>query len=45
MDSFTIAVLVGDGVLLLAFLALVLLDKKAPAATSAPGKPAGKRSA
>lgn len=43
MDSFTLAVLIGDGALLLAFLGLVLLDKKGPAATSAPVKPAGKR--
>jgi hypothetical protein len=44
MDSFTIAVLVGDGVILITFLLLVLMDKKAPPATDS-GKPAGKRSA
>ena len=43
MDSFTLAVLIGDGALLLAFLGLVLFDKKGPTATSAPVKPAGKR--
>jgi hypothetical protein len=43
MDSFTLAVLIGDASLLIAFVLLVMFDKKGGATDSA--KPAGKRSA
>jgi hypothetical protein len=44
MDSFTIAVLVGAGVVVAVFLALLVLDKgKPPAVTPAPSKSSAKR--
>jgi hypothetical protein len=46
MDNFTLAVIVGDLAMTLAFIALIVLDKprQTPVPTE-PAKPAGKRSA
>ena len=40
-DSFTFAVIVGDALMVLSFVALMVLDKKKPAIEAV--KPAGKR--
>ena len=45
MDNFTIAVIVGDVVMIAAFVLLIVLDKKDPEPLLQPVKPAGKRSA
>ena len=46
MDSFTLAVVAGDIVMCLAFIALIVLDKKRQlAAPVEPVKPTGKRRA
>jgi hypothetical protein len=46
MDNFTIAVIVGDIVMCIAFIALIVFDKpRKPVAPVEPFKPAGKRSA
>lgn len=46
MDSFTLAVVVADVVMVLAFILLVVIDRKAPSRpTIEPVKPAGKRPA
>jgi len=49
MDNFTIAVLVGDALVVLSLIALMILDKDqpvpAPAESVKPLKPAGKKSA
>jgi hypothetical protein len=45
MDNFTIAVIVGDVVMCIAFVALMVLDKGGKPAPVEPIKPAGKRSA
>ena len=45
MDNFTLAVIVGDVVMMLAFIALIVLDKKETRPTIEPVKPAGKRPA
>jgi hypothetical protein len=44
MDNFTLAVLVGDALVVISLVVLILLDKGKPTPTEAP-KPAGKRSA
>jgi hypothetical protein len=43
MDNFTLAVVISDAVMILAMIALIVLDRKRPA--MAPVKPAGKRPA
>ena len=43
MDSFTLSVVVADIVMALAFVALLVLDKKPRTDTTEPVKPAGKR--
>jgi hypothetical protein len=45
MDNFTLAVVVGDIIMCLAFIALIVLDKPRSAAPAEPVKPSGKRSA
>jgi len=47
MDNFTLAVIVGDVAMCLAFIALIVFDKAKPrqALPTEPVKPAGKRSA
>jgi hypothetical protein len=45
MDSFTLAVIVGDIVMCLAFVALIVLDKPRPASPVEPVKVTGKRPA
>ena len=45
MDNFTLAVVIGDAVMVIAFILLVVLDKKDPRRTIEPVKPAGKRPA
>jgi len=45
MDNFTIAVIVGDVVMCLAFIALMVFDKGQKPAPAEPAKPTGKRSA
>ena len=44
MDNFTVAVLIGDALVVISLIVLILLDKGTPKPTEAP-KPAGKRSA
>jgi hypothetical protein len=44
MDNFTVAVLVGDALVVIIMVILMLLDKSKPAPMESP-KPAGKRSA
>jgi hypothetical protein len=43
MDSFTLSVVVADIVMALAFVALLVLDRKPKTNTTEPAKPAGKR--
>ena len=45
MDNFTLAVIVGDAVMVAAFILLIVMDKKEPLPALRPVKPAGKRSA
>ena len=45
MDNFTLAVIIGDAAMVLAFIALIVLDKKEPQRILEPVKPSGKRSA
>jgi hypothetical protein len=45
MDNFTLAVVVADVLMALAFVALIVLDKPRPATAAEPLKPTGKRSA
>jgi hypothetical protein len=46
MDNFTLAVVVGDAVMLVAFILLMVLDKKdTPRPVMEPVKPTGKKSA
>jgi hypothetical protein len=46
MDNFTLAVIVGDVAMVIAFVLLMVLDKKQPPRpTIEPVRPAGKRSA
>jgi hypothetical protein len=45
MDNFTLAVVVGDVVMVIAFILLMVLDKKETRPTIEPVKPAGKRPA
>ena len=44
MDNFTLAVLIGDALVVVSLIVLILLDKGKPTPTESP-KPAGKRSA
>jgi hypothetical protein len=43
MDNFTIAVIVGDAIMVAIFVLLIVLDKKEPARVLEPVKPSGKR--
>ena len=45
MDNFTLAVVVADVAMALAFVALIVLDKPRPATPAEPLKSTGKRSA
>jgi hypothetical protein len=46
MDNFTLAVVIGDAVMVVAFILLMVLDKKEPARpVIEPMKPTGKRPA
>jgi len=45
MDNFTIAVIVGDVIMCLAFVALIVFDKPRQATPGEPVKATGKRSA
>jgi hypothetical protein len=45
MDNFTIAVIVGDVIMCLAFVGLIVFDKPIKASPPGPVKAAGKRSA
>jgi len=46
MDNFTLAVVIGDAVMLVAFILLIVLDKKdMPRPVMEPVKPTGKRPA
>jgi hypothetical protein len=45
MDNFTVAVIVGDVAMCLAFIAIIVLDKPRQPVPTEPVKPAGKRSA
>jgi hypothetical protein len=45
MDSFTLAVIIGDIVMCLAFIALIVFDKPRSAAPPEPVKATGKRPA
>jgi hypothetical protein len=45
MDNFTLAVIVGDVAMCLAFIALMVFDKPRPVVPTEPVKSAGKRSA
>ena len=45
MDNFTLAVVVGDVVMMLAFIALIVLDKKDARRPAGPLKASGKRPA
>jgi hypothetical protein len=45
MDNFTLAVIIGDAVMVLIFVALIVLDKKEPVRVLEPVKPTGKRPA
>jgi len=45
MDNFTLAVVIGDAAMCVAFILLIVLDKKETRPTLEPVKPAGKRSA
>ena len=45
MDNFTLAVVVGDVVMVIAFVLLMVLDKKDAPRPMEPVKPAGKRPA
>jgi hypothetical protein len=45
MDNFTLAVVVADAVMVIAFVLLMVLDKKEGKPTTEPLKPAGKKSA
>jgi hypothetical protein len=44
MDNFTLAVVVGDIVMAIAFVLLIVLDKKDAKVAADPMKPTGKRS-
>ena len=45
MDNFTLAVIIGDAIILAMFLLMVILDKKEKPEATEPLKPAGKRPA
>jgi hypothetical protein len=45
MDNFTLAVIAGDAVMVIAFILLMVLDKNDPRRTIEPVKPTGKRPA
>ena len=45
MDNFTLAVVIGDAAMLLAFIVLVVFDKKPSQPNIEPAKSSGKRSA
>jgi len=46
MDNFTLAVVIGDAIMVVAFILLMVLDKKdAPRPVIEPVKPTGKRPA
>ena len=45
MDNFTLAVIIGDIAMGIAFIALIVLDKPRKLSPVEPVKPAGKRSA
>ena len=45
MDNFTLAVVIADAVMVAAFIALIVFDKKRKPAPIEPVRPAGKRPA